>query len=107
MNGIETNFNKSVTVQRLSVKTSHIGDEKYANHLTAVACHIQPLDESITEDLSGSFGKDYLMFAYVQDIVEGDQVVDGSDKYKVVGVESYEFLGQNRHMELRIRKYND
>ena len=105
MDPIETQFNKTVKTQRLSTYTGTIGDEKYEDKLLSVSCMIQPLDESITEDLAGSFGKDYLMFAMAQDIVEGDRIVDGTDEYKVVGVESFEFLGQTRHMELRIRKF--
>ena len=101
---IEKNFNKSVTVQRVDDFESGDG-EYYANYLSNVKCHMQPLDESYNEDLSGSFGKDYIMYCLVQDILEGDRIVDGSDTYRVVGVKSFEFLGQSRHMEIRIRKF--
>lgn len=104
MNSIEINYNKSVDIERLDEDESGDG-EQYGTHLTAVACHIQPLDESYTEDLSGSFGKDFLMYTAVADIKEGDRVIDGSDEYRIYGVKSWNFLGQNRHMELRIRKF--
>ena len=103
---IETNYNKSVTVQRFDPDDSGDG-ESYVNYLSNVKCHIQPLDESFTEDLSGHFGKDFLMFCQSQDILEQDKIVDGSDVYVVVGLEKFAFLGQTRHMELRIRKQND
>ena len=102
---IERNFNKVVTVQRLDADM--VGyTEEYANHLLNVACHIQPLDDSYSQDIEGSFGKEWLMFCNVFDILEGDRIVDGSDEYRVVSVESYKFLCENRHMELRIRKAN-
>jgi len=105
---IGSQFNKTVSTQRLTAISVDptIGDEKYEEYLTGVDCEIQPLDESITEDLSGSFGKDFLMFAYVNDIIEGDKIIDGTDEYRVVGVENYNFLGEDRHMEIRIRKFN-
>lgn len=104
MNAIEINYTKIVDIQRFDDNESGDG-EAYGPHLSAVPCHIQPLDESYNEDLTGSFGKDSLMFCAVQDIVEGDRVIDGSDEYRVYGVKSYNFLGKNRHMELRIRKF--
>lgn len=112
---ISRNFNKSVNVYRFNADESGDG-EHYTLHLESVSCHIQPLDESPTEDLTGNFGKDWLMFTDSMDIVEGDRIVDGDDEsgsgygtgivYQVVGVERYEFLGSHRHMELRIRKTN-
>lgn len=102
--GIEQNYNKSATVQRLDDDESGIGEE-YANYLVNIACHIQPLDDSFGIDVDGSFGKSFLMFCGVNDILEGDKIIVGSDSYKVVGVDSYEYLGEKRHMELIIRKY--
>jgi len=104
MNAIEINYNKSVTIERFNENESGDG-ESYGPHLSAVPCCIQPLDESYTEDLSGSFGKDSFMFCAVQDIVEGDRVIDGDDEYRIYGVKSHSFLGRARHMELRIRKF--
>lgn len=100
---IEDNFNKSVVVKRFDPDDSGDG-ESYTTFLSGVKCTIQPLDESFTEDLNGNFGKDFLMFCESLDILEGDRIVDGSDIYQVVGLEKYEFLGQTRHMECRIRK---
>lgn len=105
---IETNYNKTVIVDRLvDVDSGDAGEEEYAVHIAALPCHIQPLEESFSEDITGQFGKDWLMFCGVADILEGDRITDGSDVYRVVGVESFNFLGENRHMEIRIREYND
>lgn len=102
---IEKNYDKSVTVQRLDDEES-TQYEEYVNYLTGVACHIQPLDDSYTQDIEGNFGKEWLMFCGVRDILEGDRVVDGSIQYRVTAVESFRFLGQDRHMEIRLRRSN-
>lgn len=104
MSTIEINYNKSVSIERFDENESGIG-EQYGTHLVNVPCHIQPLDESYSEDLAGSFGKDFFMFCGVADIVEGDRVIDGADEYRIYGVKSHNFLGKARHMELRIRKF--
>jgi len=101
---IEDNYDKIVKTQRL---TDESGDtESYDDFITDLACTIQPLDESYSQDIDGNFGKDWLMFCKVSDILEGDRIVDGADQYKVIGVESFNFLGQPRHIECRIRKSN-
>lgn len=101
---IQDNYDKSVNVMRL---VPGDGDtQEYALHIEGVSCHIQPLDEAYTEDLDGNAAKDWLMFSDVADILEGDRIVDGSLEYKIVGLESYNFLGENRHMEIRIRLSN-
>jgi hypothetical protein len=105
---IETNYDKTVRIDRLTdVDSGDEGEEEYTTHIASLPCHIQPLDESFTEDITGQFGKDYLMFCASNDILEGDRVTEGSNVYRVVGVESFEFLGEKRHMEIRIREYND
>jgi hypothetical protein len=105
---IETNYDKTVRIDRLTdVDSGDEGEEEYTTHIATLACHIQPLDESFSEDITGQFGKDYLMFCSSVDILEGDRVTEGSNVYRVVGVESFEFLGEKRHMEIRIREYND
>lgn len=104
---IEINYNKTVKIDRLTdVESGEAGQEKYAENLSAVPCHIQPLEEGYSEDQQGQFGKDWLMFCDYNDILEGDRVRDGSTEYRVVGVEKFTFLGEPRHMELRIRLFN-
>ena len=105
---IEINYDKSVRVDRLTdVDSGDAGEEEYTPHILALDCHIQPLDESFSEDITGQFGKDLLLFCAVSDILEGDRITEGSNVYRVVGVESFSFLGEQRHMECRIREYND
>lgn len=103
---IESNYNKNVTIKRLVDESGNDNVEEYVEHLEDVPCHIQPLDDSYGQDIEGSFGKEWLMFCDVQDILEGDRVIDGEIEYRVVSVESYDFLGVPRHMELRIRRAN-
>lgn len=101
---IENHFNKTIKTQRLAAGAGDI--EGYQDNLIGVRCEIQPLEESSSQDLDGNFGKDWLMFCNAVDIQEGDRIVDGATEYRVVGVESFEFLGETKHMECRIRKFN-
>lgn len=101
---ISSNYNKTVDIQRLTDGDGNF--EEYDDHIDDLACMIQPLDDSFSEDIDGNFGKSWLMFCSVQDILEGDRVVYGDTQYKVVGVESHSFLGQSRHMEVTIRESN-
>lgn len=102
---IGAQFDRIVKVQRLTADASAADAEAFADHITGLRCHVQPLDEAFTEDLSGGYGKDWLMFCDACDILEGDRVVDGSVEYLVAGVESFAFLGQTRHMEVRLRRF--
>lgn len=101
---IAQNYDRAVIVQRLT-GVEDTEKETYTTHINGVSCHIQPLDESYSEDVQGNFGKDWLMFCPVADILEDDKVVDGEKEYKVVGVESFNFLGMDRHMEVRLRRF--
>ncbi len=96
-------YSKTVQVQQLADDESGDG-ESYVTTIESVKCHIQPLDDGFSQDLEGNFGKDAVMFCCDNDIAEGDLIIDGSVKWKVVGVERYFFLGRTRHMELRIRR---
>lgn len=102
---IQDEFDLTADVKRLT--PSDDGQtESYGDHLSGVPCAVQPLDDAMSQDLQGSFGKDFLMFCDVQDIDEGDQVVIDEETYRVVGVDSYEWHGVPEHMELRIRRFN-
>ena len=101
---IQDHYDKTMTVLRMSDES---GDtEGYAPHLELVPCHLQPLDESFGQDLDGSFGKDSLIFCDAQDILEDDRIEIEEVGYRVVGVESFKFLGKPRHMELRVRRFH-
>lgn len=97
---LENYYDKTISTKRLSEITS-TKKENYVTYLTGVKCLIQAFIQSFDEDIDGSVGKDYNMFAEVKDIKEGDIIVDGSNEYKVVGVNIY--LGS--HMEVVIREY--
>ena len=102
-------YNKEVKIQRFGVITESGVDtdkEQYEDYILELDCMIQPIDESSSQDIEGNFGKDYLMFCNTADIEENDRVIDGADEYRVVGIRKFNFLGEDRHMELRIRKFN-
>ena len=106
MNPLSKQYDKIVNVERLTPGGVD-GHEEYAVNITDLACHIQPLDESFTEDVDGNFGKDSMLFCDQTDIVEGDRIklTDdyGTMTYKVIGIEKFNFQNDN-HMELRIRQ---
>lgn len=93
-------YNDSVDIKRLAVVSG--AKKTYGAHLSSVACHIQPLNDSIDQDISVGFGKNFVLFCAVLDIVEGDRVIWGSKEYRIVGMESFT-MGTNPHMELTIR----
>ena len=100
---IERNYNKIVGTKRIEDESGNV--ESYQDYLSGVDCMIQALDESFSEDLDGNFGKDYLMFCGICDILEGDKIIDDDAEYKVSGVEKF-VHGRNSHLELRIRMSN-
>lgn len=102
MTAISILYTSSVDVQRVAATSGEADTQTFGSHLSSVKCNIQPLDDSFGEDLEGSYGKDFLMFADVADIAQGDKIVDGSTEYMVMGVESYSLEGY-AHLELRIR----
>lgn len=102
---IESYYDTEVSVLRLAPDAENEDQEQYAAHLSGVRAHIQPLDDSYNEDLSGNEGKESLMFCEPSDIKENDRVVDAEGNgYRVVAVESFAFLDEDQHMELRIRR---
>jgi hypothetical protein len=105
MNGIEVNYDKTVSVERLTA-IAETETEEYISHISSLLCHIQPLDESFSEDQPGSFSKDLMMFCAVSDILENDRIVFESNNYLVVGVNIFNFLGYDRHMEVRIKEFS-
>lgn len=99
-------FTKTVTVRRLALVDGETVKKEYATHLAGVPCMIQPLEASISGSIPGGFGKDFLMFAGLVDIQEGDRVLDGAKEYRVVGVERFEFGTREDHVEASIRIFD-
>lgn len=102
---IDNLYNQTVDVERLTLVGESTTKKDYQAHLSDIACHIQPLDPKITQDIEGGFGKDKLLFCQVADIREGDRIIHGSDTYRIVGIEKYDDDIQKRshHMEIQIR----
>jgi hypothetical protein len=97
---ISTHYDKTAVVERLTTTT---GNKKaFSAHLASVECLIQPLNDEVSQDMTGAFGKDFLMLSPVVDIAEGDRVTVDAEEYRVMGTEALEF-GTNPHRESRIR----
>lgn len=97
---ISTFLTKRVNIYRL---TEESGDmEEFEIHLESVPFHIQPLDDSFGEDLTGTRGKDFMGACRLIDIQEYDKIVEGTDEYIVVGISKMDFQGE-KHYQLRIK----
>jgi len=103
---LESHYDKTARVDRLAVvldeENEPTAKKAYQTHIATLACHIQPLDPSITQDIPGGFGKNFLMFSGPADIIEGDRIFIDSDEYRVIGTESLNFNG-HPHQETIIR----
>lgn len=97
-------FTETVSVERLT-ETEGSNIEEYTEHIATLACAIQPIDDTITQDLPGSFGKEWLLMCAPADIQEGDRVTWNAGEYRVTGVEQHDFAGET-HTEARIRIFN-
>lgn len=98
---MKTLFTSTITTSRVTDKAGTDNQEWIAN-LTNIKCNIQPLDGSSNQDLDGSYGKDYLMFCDVIDIIEGDKITSGATEYLVKGVKSYD-VSLYSVMEIQLR----
>jgi len=101
---ISNNYNDSVDVKRMTTVAGSSIKKEYTEWITNLACHIQPLDPSITADIEGGYGKNRLMICSIQDIVEGDRIIHDSNEYRIAGIEKFNDLpGRANHMEILIR----
>ncbi len=103
---ISDHYDKTASVERQAITIGY--KKEFEAHLASVSCLIQPLSDEVSEDMTGSFGKDFLMLSAVVDIQEGDRVIIDLEEYRVMGTEALEF-GGNPHRESRIRifKYSE
>lgn len=105
----ESLYDETVDTKRMT-KAEDSNKKTLVANLSDLACHIQPDDSNITQDISVGFGKNLLMFCSVSDIIEGDRVYRTIDEvvyeYRVVSVESFNnAFGISSHMEVRIRAF--
>jgi hypothetical protein len=94
-------FDKTISTKRLTDITG-TDNQDWQTNLASVNCNIQPLDDGFSEDLEGSYGRDYLMFCDLVDILEGDKIVEDDVEYLVKGIRRFEVMNFSV-LELRIR----
>lgn len=99
---IETYYTDIINTYRLQTTS---GDKKApVLYLENIPCHIQPYSGDTTQDVAGSFGKEFSMFCAASiDIVENDHIVCGDKRYRITAIERFKFRKQCRHQELRLR----
>ena len=97
---IEIFLTKKVDIYRLSEESGDM--EEYTKIYSNIPFHIQPLDDSFGEDLSGTRGKDFMAATKLLDVQEYDKIVEGDNEYIVAGVSKMDFMGE-KHLQLRIK----
>jgi hypothetical protein len=103
---IESMYNTTASTQRETFVTGSTIKKAYTTKLSSFACHIQPLDPSLTQTLQGVFGKEWLLICAVADFKEGDKVIAGTNEYRITGVETYDF-STNPHCEITMRMFRE
>ena len=94
-------YDKTASTKRLQLEPG-TDKKSYQDHLPDVPCLIQPLDATLSADVEMSYGKNFLMMCDVTDIIEGDRIFIDEEEYRIMAVETLEFMGES-HMELSIR----
>lgn len=94
--------NKTVNVFSLTSAPS-ADTEAYQLTISDLSVHHQPSEDSFSEDMDGSYGKDSVMLTALRDDIKiEDKIVDNNDEYLVRGLRRLEFMGFSV-LELRVR----
>jgi hypothetical protein len=107
---IAEKYNEYIDIERLTL-VAGTAKKEFTLLAAAVKCNIQAYDEEISQDINTGFGKNLLLFCDITDIAEGDRIIRNPEdeldreEYRVVGVKSFAFMGQNSHMEVKIRAF--
>ena len=103
---IEKHYTETATISRM---TDILGTDKQAleDIFIDIPIHLQPLQDSFSEDIDGGYGKDFLMFTKSREIKQGDRAIINGNEYRVMSVERYEFLDRAKHMECRVRLFKN
>jgi len=81
-------FIKTINTKRLTDVTD-TDNQDWQDNLSGIKCSLQVGDDSFSEDLAGSYGKDCVLYTDICDMKVGDKVIDGTDEYLITGVRSY------------------
>lgn len=104
---IERMYSQTATTQRQSYVSGSTIKMALSNNLSSFPCMVQPMSAEYGAIMPGGFSKMWIMFCAVADIKAGDKVVvDGTDEYRVSGVETYDF-GKNDHMEVTMTAFKE
>ena len=105
MLSIEKHYTKLATIKRMTDIVTTEQQELVELHVD-VPCHVQPLQDSFTEDVVEGYGKDFLMYCAVLDIQQGDRAFVDGNEYRIMSIEKYGLRGSH-HLEARIRIFED
>jgi hypothetical protein len=99
---ISAHYDKTANTERLITVSGN--KKSFTAYLSNIPCLLQPLSDSVSEDMPGAFGKEFLMISGIVDIAEGDRVIIDSKEYRVMGTEALNF-GRNPHRETRLKLF--
>ncbi len=103
MKTIQRHYTTMARTEREVFVSGSTVKKAYQTHLEQIVGMLQPLDASLTQDIPGSIGKNWVFICDLADVMEGDKLIVGTDVYKVDGIEKFDFAGINRHMEITLR----
>ncbi len=107
MRAIRRHYIDKVNISTLSSSGANL---VYTEIATNVPCNIQPVDGSYIQDSTGMYAKGYYIFMdYRDDIEEGAkfEVVETGKFLRVVSVEHFKVGGQEKHMEIIARAFDN
>ena len=101
-------FNEVIRTERMTATTGN--KKELTASLTNIRCLIFYDQDKMSQDISSGFGKDLSMYCEDVDIREGDRVfrsIDGAEvEYKVTAKKPcYDYIGDDSHIELKIRAF--
>ena len=95
---------KTVTIKRMSQDGGNAYTSTYQTIGTA-KIYLEPQSAGDSVIADGVVGQIFMAFAEItSDIETGDQIIDGTTIYTVDGIEKFDQIGNNKHLEVTLRK---
>lgn len=102
---IERTYNETISVKRFGKGVTGY-KQTLSDHIASLPCLIYPADPSMTSDIAGGYGKEFIMVCATADIQEGDRLFRTLNavvkEYRITSIKKYDFIGHD-FMEVGIR----
>lgn len=98
---------KTLTVKRMSADAGNAYTSTYQTIGTVVA-HIEPASAGDAVIVDGAVGQIFIIYLmHGANVRVADQLIDGNNVYVVEGLEIFDLLGRNKHIEATARKMSE